>query len=200
VRTLKLINKEFIDKLIEGLGKQNGVWKFMVDQNPKLICALTQVPCAIANIGTESWTFKFNFHRLWALNKKRLLSLKNTPNDDILTKQLGIVVKHGKQYRFMRDLDEFGSPRRVEDNSVEFGYDSTCNILEVFLIVDNYFNKLNPNFEELASNWMELFPIGYGMVNLSNVSPDAPFGLELQPLENHSLNLEKAINKMVIRS
>jgi hypothetical protein len=101
----------------------------MIDQSPKLICTLAQNPCSITNIGYENWTFKFNFHRLLALSKKRLLCLKNAPNDDILTKKLALLVKHGNQYHFIRNLDEFGSNKASENLSLEFGYDSNCNIL-----------------------------------------------------------------------
>ena len=81
----------------------------MIDQNPKFICTLTQNPCSISNIVDENWVFKFNFHRLLTLSKKKLLFLKNAPNDDILTKKLAILVKHGSQYHFIRNLDEFGN-------------------------------------------------------------------------------------------
>jgi hypothetical protein len=96
---------------VEALGKQEGLWKFMIDQNPKLICILAQNPCSISNIGNENWTFKFNFHRLLAISKKRLLFLKNTPNDEILTKKLALLVKHGSQYHVIRNLDEFGNKK-----------------------------------------------------------------------------------------
>lgn len=36
---------------------------------------------------------------------------------------------------------------------------------------------------------MELFPISYATINLSNIKPDVPFGFELNPLPNHSINL-----------
>lgn len=58
----------------------------MVDQNPKLICTLSESKSPVLLIGKESWTFKVNLHRLISLSKKRLLSLKNAPNDEILTK------------------------------------------------------------------------------------------------------------------
>ena len=87
----------------------------MIDQNPKLICTMTQNPCSISNIGNENWTLRFNFHRLLALSKKRLLYLKNTPNDEILTKTPAILVKHGSQYKFMRNLDEFGNNKTFQN-------------------------------------------------------------------------------------
>lgn len=36
---------------------------------------------------------------------------------------------------------------------------------------------------------MELFPISYGTINLSNIKPDVSFGFELNPLSNNSINL-----------
>lgn len=101
----------------------------MLDQNPKLICLVTQTPCSISSIGNENWTFRFNFHRLINATKTRLLSVKNTPNDEILTKQLALAVKHGKQCHFIRNLDEYGVTKEAELKSLEFGYDNSCNIL-----------------------------------------------------------------------
>jgi hypothetical protein len=41
IKNIQMKRKDSLEKGIENLGKVNGLWKFMVDQNPKLICTLS---------------------------------------------------------------------------------------------------------------------------------------------------------------
>ncbi len=50
--------------------------------------------------------------------------------------------------------------------------------MEVYLIIDNYFNrKYERNTKRLLENWMELMPISYGVIDLSNFSRKCLFGV-----------------------
>lgn len=77
----------------------------MIDQNPKFICSVFSSPKNMLDIGDESWVIKFKLHRLMALNEKRLLNLKNTSKDEVLTKNLGVMIKHCDQYHFIFEID-----------------------------------------------------------------------------------------------
>lgn len=41
IKNIQIKRKDSLEKSIENLGKVNEQWKFMVDQNPKLICTLS---------------------------------------------------------------------------------------------------------------------------------------------------------------
>ena len=62
--------------------------------------------------------------------------------------------------------------------------------MEVYLIIDNYFNrKYERNTKRLLENWMELMPISYGVIDLSNFSQKCLFGVELEAIANSSVYL-----------
>ena len=49
------------------------------------------------------------------------------------------------------------------------------------------------------NNWMELMPISYAKIDISDITKDSQVGVELQPVANNSMNLEKTINNIIIR-
>jgi len=72
--------------------------------------------------------------------------------------------------------------------------------MEIYLIVDNYFNRRYQNdTQRLMNNWMELMPISYAKIDISDITKDSQVGVELQPVANNSMNLEKTINNIIIR-
>jgi hypothetical protein len=200
VNSIQLSHPDLASKQVEALGECEGVFKFMIDQNPCYVCNLKIAGKNISDIGQENWILRFRLHRLMTLSRRRLLRLKNTVHDEVLTKNLAVLVKHCDQCCIIHDLDEFGASKEGNNLEMEFGYNSSSDLLEIYLIVDNYFNrKYQHDPQRLLSNWMELMPISYGTIDISDITKEPHIGTQLQPVTVSSINLDKAINNLIIR-
>lgn len=70
---------------------------------------LQEEPYAIADSAPQTLVINFYFHEIYSKETQgKIMWMENNKNDEILTRSFGILVKHGKQKKVVRGINEKG--------------------------------------------------------------------------------------------
>ncbi len=90
----------------ENLGTKDDLTTFIGDQSVNSIVTV-QLEEATSIAHTDSQLLvHIDLHAITSKPGKKLMGLKNSPNDEILTRKFGLLLKHGDQTKVIYDINE----------------------------------------------------------------------------------------------